>query len=191
MFEEHLGRCQSLRTSRAHIVLGERFDHVAASLSHVLGHGTGAQDDRGKDQMVSLVDPSLPPVHLVGVHEVGEIPVFLQGKLLRVLQDGEYSRVGEDDVRTVDVRIIAATNRDLQREVTRLQNEFREDLNLRQNEELGLLQRSLLKEVQDYAAQEGYDLIVGDGVLYASNTVNITEAVLRAVEANFQATGAR
>ncbi len=81
--------------------------------------------------------------------------------------------------------------RDLQRDVTRLQNEFREDLNLRQNEELGLLQRSLLKEVQDYAAQEGYDLIVGDGVLFASNTVNITEAVLRAVEANFQATGAR
>ena len=80
--------------------------------------------------------------------------------------------------------------RDLQREVTRLQTEFREDLNLRQNEELGLLQRSLLKEVQDYAAQEGYDLVVGDGVLFASNAVNITEAVLRAVEANFQATGA-
>lgn len=81
--------------------------------------------------------------------------------------------------------------RDLQREVTRLQSEFREDLNLRQNEELGLLQRSILKEVQDYAAQEGYDLIVGDGVLFASGTVNITEEVLRAVEANFQATGAR
>ena len=81
--------------------------------------------------------------------------------------------------------------RDLQREVTRLQNEFREDLNLRQNEELGLLQRSILKEVQDYAEQEGYDLVVGDGVLFASSNVNITEAVLRAVEANFQATGAR
>jgi len=81
--------------------------------------------------------------------------------------------------------------RDLQREVTRLQTEFREDLNLRQNEELGLLQRSLLKEVQDYASQEGYDLVVGDGVLFASTAVNITEEVLRAVEANFQATGAR
>jgi len=81
--------------------------------------------------------------------------------------------------------------RDLQREVTRLQTEFREDLNLRQNEELGILQRSLLKEVQDYAQQLGFDLIVGDGVLYASNTVNITNDVLRAVEANFQATGAR
>lgn len=81
--------------------------------------------------------------------------------------------------------------RDLQREVTRLQTEFREDLNLRQNEELGILQRSLLKEVQDYALEEGYDLVVGDGVLFASTAVNITEEVLRAVEANYQATGAR
>ena len=80
--------------------------------------------------------------------------------------------------------------RELQREVARLQTEFREDLNLRQNEELGILQRAILTEVQDYAAQEGYDLIVGDGVLFASGTVNITEEVLRAVEANFQATGA-
>ena len=81
--------------------------------------------------------------------------------------------------------------RDLQREVTRLQTEFREDLNLRQNEELGNLQRSLLKEVQDYSQQQGFDLVVGDGVLFASTTVNITEEVLRAVEANFQATGSR
>ena len=79
--------------------------------------------------------------------------------------------------------------RDLQREVTRLQNEFREDLNLRRNEELGTLQRSLLKEVQDFAQAAGYDVIVGDGVLYASEAVNITENVLRAMEANFQAAG--
>lgn len=81
--------------------------------------------------------------------------------------------------------------RDLQREVTRLQTEFREDLNLRQNEELGILQRALLKEVQDYAQQLGFDLVVGDGVLYASSAVNITEAVLRAVEANYEASSAR
>ncbi len=81
--------------------------------------------------------------------------------------------------------------RDLQREVNRLQTEFREDLNLRQNEELGILQRSILKEVQDYAQQQGFDLVVGDGVLYASIAVNITEEVLRAVESNFQATGAQ
>jgi outer membrane protein len=79
--------------------------------------------------------------------------------------------------------------RDLQREVTRLQTEFREDLNLRRNEELGNLQRSLLKEVQDFAQAAGYDLVVGDGVLFASTAVNITENVLRAMEANFQAAG--
>lgn len=79
--------------------------------------------------------------------------------------------------------------RELQREVTRLQTEFREDLNLRRNEELGNLQRSLLKEVQDYAQASGYDLVVGDGVLFASTALNITENVLRAMEANFQAAG--
>ncbi len=77
--------------------------------------------------------------------------------------------------------------RELQREVVRLQNEFREDLNLRRNEELGNLQRALLKEVQDYAQAAGFDLVVGDGVLFASNAVNITELVLRAVEENYQA----
>lgn len=79
--------------------------------------------------------------------------------------------------------------RDLQREVARLRTEFSEDLNLRRNEELGNLQRSLLKEVQDYAQASGFDLVVGDGVLYASTEMNITENVLRAMEANFQAAG--
>jgi len=44
--------------------------------------------------------------------------------------------------------------------------------------------------VQDYAEAEGYDLIVGDGVLYVNSTVNITDDVLRIVEANHQANGA-
>lgn len=79
--------------------------------------------------------------------------------------------------------------RDMQRDLQRMQNEFREDLNLRRNEELGNLQRSLLKEVQEYAEAEGYDLVVGDGVLYASSAVNITEGVLRVMEQNFQAAG--
>lgn len=77
--------------------------------------------------------------------------------------------------------------RNLQREVTRLQNEFREDLNLRRNEELGSMQRSLLEEVQNYAKSAGFDLVLGDGVLYASPTVNITDNVLRAMLANSQA----
>jgi outer membrane protein len=78
--------------------------------------------------------------------------------------------------------------RDLTREFERLRTEYQEDSNLRQNEEFGVLQRSVLKEVQDYAQAQGYDLIVGDGVLYVSATVNITEDVLNAVIANYEAT---
>ena len=77
--------------------------------------------------------------------------------------------------------------RDLGRDFERLRTEYQEDSNLRQNEEIGQLQRAILKEVQDYAAAQGYDLVVGDGVLYVSNTVNITEDVLNAVIANHEA----
>jgi len=98
----------------------------------------------------------------------------------------DFAVMGETERRNAEKDL-----RDLQREATRLQNELREDLNLRQNEEYGSLQRAMLKEVQDYAQQQGYDLIVGDGVLFVSNSVNITEEVLRAVEANYQATSAR
>jgi outer membrane protein len=94
--------------------------------------------------------------------------------------------MGETERRNAEMEL-----RDLQRDVARLQNEFREDLNLRRNEELGNLQRSLLKEVQDYAQTAGFDLVVGDGVLYASSAINITETVLRAMEENFQAAGNR
>jgi len=58
--------------------------------------------------------------------EVGEIPVYLQSKLLRVLQEGEYQRVGEEAVHSVDVRIISATNKDLRAEIKT--GAFREDL---------------------------------------------------------------
>ncbi len=63
--------------------------------------------------------------------EVGEIPLDLQSKLLRALQEKQYERIGDDKTRHVDVRIIAATNRDLLREVEA--GRFRKDLYYRLN----------------------------------------------------------
>lgn len=80
--------------------------------------------------------------------------------------------------------------RDGQRDVQRKQNEYVEDLNLRRNEELGKLQRSLLQEVQTYAKSSNYDLVVGDGVLFRNESIDITAQILAALQAHFKATGA-
>jgi transcriptional regulator with GAF, ATPase, and Fis domain len=63
--------------------------------------------------------------------EIGELPIEVQPKLLRVLQEGEYERLGEDVTRTVDVRVIAATNQHLGDEVRA--RRFRQDLFYRLN----------------------------------------------------------
>ena len=70
--------------------------------------------------------------------------------------------------------------RDGQRELARKQNEFLEDLNVRRNEALGQLQRSVLQEVQAYAKSAGLDVVVADA-LYASPSVDITNQVLAAL----------
>jgi len=60
---------------------------------------------------------------------VGDIPLELQSKLLRVLQEGEFERIGEEKTRRVNVRVIAATNRDLKKEMEA--KRFRQDLYFR------------------------------------------------------------
>ena len=76
--------------------------------------------------------------------------------------------------------------RDSQRDFARKQNEFMEDLNVRRNEALGQLQRTVLQEVQSYAKTAGLDLVVTN-VLYASTAVDITPQVLSALQAKGKA----
>ncbi|HUR46091.1 MAG TPA: sigma 54-interacting transcriptional regulator [Candidatus Saccharimonadales bacterium] len=86
---------------------------------HVRGAFTGAVKDRvGRFELANG--------GTLFLDEVGEIPIELQSKLLRVLQEGQFERLGEDRTRTVNVRIIAATNRDLQEEAKA--GRFRMDL---------------------------------------------------------------
>ena len=86
---------------------------------HVKGAFTGAHRDRvGRFQ---LADGGT-----LFLDEISEIPLQLQAKLLRVLQEGEFERVGDDVTRSVDVRVIAATNRDLEQLI--VEGAFREDL---------------------------------------------------------------
>lgn len=91
---------------------------------HVKGSFTGAVKDRAG--RFELADGGT-----IFLDEVGEIPLALQSKLLRVLQEGQYERVGDEKTKKVDVRLIAATNRNLQEEVEA--GNFREDLYFRLN----------------------------------------------------------
>ena len=139
---------------------------------HVKGAFTGAHRDRvGRFQ---LADGGT-----IFLDEVGEIPIELQGKLLRVLQESEFERVGDDVTRSVDVRVIAATNRNLERLV--VDGEFREDLFYRLS--VFPIEVPPLRERRDDLIQLARHFLEQTCIEFGLEPLKLTRAQAEAIEA--------
>lgn len=92
---------------------------------YVKGAFTGA-DPNGKIGKFELANHGV-----IFLDEIGDMPIYLQSKLLRVIQDKKVTRIGSNQIIPLDVRIIAATNKDLRQMIN--ENKFREDLYYRLN----------------------------------------------------------
>ena len=105
-------------------------------------------------------------------------------KELRDLED-KLTRDGavmsEEERRKVE-RDVMTRKRDIKRE----QDEFREDLNIRRNESFDKLRRRVFEVIVDIAKNEGFDLIVSDGVVFASDRIDITSKVIDRLKQEFE-----
>lgn len=119
---------KSLRADRAFVPINCAALTETLVESELFGHEKGAFTGatQRKNGLFEVADGGT-----LFIDEIGELPLALQPKLLRVLEDGSLRRVGSHQERRVNVRIIAATNRDLQKEVEA--GRFREDLYYRIN----------------------------------------------------------
>jgi len=106
----------------------------------------------------------------------------LKGKQEKLQKDGATMT---DDQRSREDKEI----RDGERELQRKQTEANDDFNARRNEELSTLQKSLIEQVRTFAKQQNFDLVMADGVIYATGAVDITPQVLAMLQAKAPKTG--
>lgn len=100
----------------------------------------------------------------------------------------------QDQINKNGAIMSAAQLQDLQNQLDNLQQDFGhkqsayfDDLNTARNEQLGKIQRDILKAVQEFAQTQKYNMIIGEGVFYADSTVDVTDQVLVQLQKDFQA----
>ena len=103
--------------------------------------------------------------------ELGRKQEDLQQKQQRLQNEGDLMSASQRDALEAEVR-------QDQQELARAQQSFEQDVNARRNEELGQVQRRIFEVIEDLATSEGYDVVLGDNVIYAADSVDITPRVL-------------
>ncbi len=106
-------------------------------------------------------------------------------KKLRKMEE----RVQREGVTMSDAQLRKLENdvRNLKRDIRRTQEDYRDDLNIRRNDELRKLQKRVYDAIVELAKKEKYDVVVGDGVIYAADSADITDQVLKLLSAEAKA----
>lgn len=105
-------------------------------------------------------------------------------KSLRSYED----RLAKQGMQMSDVQLqeLERNVRDTKREIRRAQEDYREDLNIRRNEELHKLQKRVKRAIISVASKKNYDIVLGEGVLYSSARVDITKDILKVLAEEFK-----
>jgi len=109
-----------------------------------------------------------------------------QRKQLRAYED-KLAKNGMQ-MTEAQLEVLKRSVRDAKREIRRAQEDYREDLNIRRNEELRKLQKRVKRAIVTVAVKYKYDIVVGEGVLYSSSRIDITKDILKVLTAEFKRT---